>query len=200
MPPEHPFEKLTRGHNHVHRLEVMANTAFEEGKVAYVMKVFKMNVRLVGKTLRDDEADVTGNSDLTFRAFDTVFPTFPIYLGASRLGGVQLHLEQSAMLPALFKSFGAAPFVEAYDAFYESAATRVTGRPVGLIFPRKGFKNGLVVYAADDPQVLPLCERETVLTYASGKRKDRHWIMVRSFQKLLEAIHNGGHGWRPDRD
>ncbi len=86
----------------------------------------------------------------------------------------------------------------AYDAFYERAAESANGRVVALVFPRKGFRNGLVVYAADEPQALPLGEREGFFTYVGGKRKNRQWMLVRSFQKTIEAIHNGGHGWKPD--
>lgn len=193
------FDRLVGSKDYHERMAAMSNSSWEDSKVKYLLGVFK-----IPKQARDVASVAerqTGKPDLTLRAFDEVYPSFPIVLGASRLGGVQLHLDKTAMIPALFKAFGAAPFMKAYEQFYETAAPRAGGRPVGLIFPRKGLKNGMVVYAADDPQIIPFCEREAFFTYVGGKsKKDRHWIIVRSFQKLLEAVHNGGHGWRPDAD
>jgi len=197
MAKEHPFGKLTSGQSYHDRMAARADAAFEEGKVNYLLKTFNYNVRKAAAQLCKLAEQTVGSPDLTFRAFHQQEPSFPLYLGASRLNGVQLHLEPTAMLPALFKAFGAAPFVQFYDQFYEANAERAGDRPVGLVFPRKGFKNGLVVYAADDPQIIPFCEREAFFTYVGGKKKDQHWVLVRSFQKVLEAVHNGGHGWRP---
>lgn len=195
---EHPFARLTGGQDYHQRTVDKANAAFEEGKVNYLLGVFKMNVRKAGTELRRVAEQQTGRTDVTFRAFNDAYPTFPLLLGAKRLDGVSLHTDPRAMLPALFKEFGQAPFVTAYEEFYEAAAERAHGRAVGLVFPRKGFKNGLVIYAADKLTEIPLGERETVLTYAGGTKKDRHWLVVRSYQRLLEAVHNAGHGWRPD--
>ncbi len=195
---DHPFAKLTSGQEYHDRMSRKASESFEDGKVNYVLGVFK--IRHHAPALRKIAERQTGKPDLTFRAFDEGHPSFPIVLGASRLGGVQLHLDQKAMIPALFKAFGSAPFVTEFEQFYETAVARACGRPVGLIFPRKGFRNGMVVYATDDPQVIPFSERETCLTYAGGSKKDRHWLIVRSFQKMMEAVHNAGHGWRPESD
>lgn len=193
----HPFEKLTGTQDYHERMAARAGVAFEEGKVNYLLSVFKLNARKVGGQLRDREDTERGRPDLTLRAFNDTYPTFPLVMGASRLGGVQLHLEKRAMLPALFKEFGQAPFVTAYETFYEANAGRANGRKLGLIFPRKGFKNGLIIYAADGLADIPLCEREAVFTYVGGTKKERHLLLVRSFQRVLEAIHNQGHGWRP---
>lgn len=194
----HPFEQITTGQAYHDRMAARSDIAFEEGKVSYLLGVFKFNVRKSSMALRAANATMTGRDDLTFQAFNAEYGSFPILLGTSRLGGISLHLEATAMLPALFKAFGAAPFMTAFDEFYEKNAARASGRTVGMVFPRKGLKNGLIVYAADDPHVLPFGEREAYFTYVGGSKKDRHWILVRSFQKTLEAIHNGGHGWRPD--
>ncbi len=194
----HPFDSMMGGQSHHDRMAARSSVTFEEGKVNYILGMFKLNVRKAGNALRRVEERESGQSHLTLRAFNAVNSSFPMLLGATRLGGMQLHTEASAMIPSLFKEFGGAPFVSAYEKFYEENEPRASGRTVGLIFPRKGFRNGLVIYTTDDPQVIPLSEREGFFTYVSGKKKNRHWIIVRSFQKTLEAIHNAGHGWRPD--
>lgn len=194
----HPFDKMGRTEEYHERMAARSDAAFEEGKVNYLFAVFKMNARLAGRRVRDREEADRGRPDLTLRAFNDEFESFPLLLGASRLGGLQLHLEQAAFIPALFKAFGRAPFVTAYERFYEAAEGRAGGRPVGLVFPRKGFKNGMVVYAADTLDAIPVGQREAVLVYTAGTKKHRQYVLVRSFQRTLEAIHAGGHGWRPD--
>jgi hypothetical protein len=95
------------------------------------------------------------------------------------------------MIPSLFKTFVKAPFVAAFETFYEQAALRAEGRSVGLIFPRKGIPHGLIIYSGDLDVTIP---RSLVWTYTGGTGKMLH---VRPFQQLVEAIHNRGHGWRP---
>ena len=45
---------------------------------------------------------------------------------------------------------------------------------------------------------IPVGQWEAVLVYTAGTKKHRQYVLVRSFQRTLEAIHAGGHGWRPD--
>lgn len=195
---DHPFSRLTAGQAHHDRMTARAGIAFEEGKVSYLLGVFKLNIRKVGNELRQIEEAERGQPNLTFRAFHSAYPTFPLVLGTDRLAGAALHLNPKAMIPSLFKEFSQAPFVTAYDAFYEKNAGRASGRPLGLVFPRKGFKQGMLIHAAETPTDLPLCAKESLLCYVGGTKKHRHWLVVRSFARVLEAVHNGGHGWRPD--
>jgi hypothetical protein len=194
--PEHPFEKIRKGTDYIARMGDRAAVEFEEGKVRYLLKVFHLSKAAEREIFNRAERD-TGKSDLTLDAFNAVFPSFPLVLGASRLDGFQLHLEQAGLLPALFKTFGSTPFVQAFERFYETTIDAANGRSVGLVFPRKGFKNGLIVYAVDDLQQVSLMERETFMAYVSGKKK-KHWLVVRSFQSTLLAVYNSGHGWRPE--
>lgn len=196
--PVNHFAKLTRRNSDFHdKMVARSNIAFEEGKVNYLLKMFGLNQRKVGSTLRKIEEARSGQADLTLRAFNEGFPTFPMLLGGSRLGSTALHLDPRAMLPALFKEFSQAPFLTYYEDFYEENADRANGRTLGLVFPRKGIRSGLVIYTADSVDEIPLGKREAFLAYCSGKRKDRYWLIVRTFQKVIEAIHNAGHGWRP---
>lgn len=199
---ENPFDRLTRGSDHRERLEARADAAFEAGKVLYVLKAFRLNARKAAAALLARERRERGGHAATFRAFNDAYPEFPLVLGATRLGAVKLHADARAMIPALFRDFGRAPFVTAFEAFYEreADAAAASGRLPGLVFPRKGLKNGMVIYAADDPEAVPVGDRETLLAYPGGgagkKRTGRTWLVVRSFQRLLEALHSGGHGLR----
>lgn len=189
---EHPFDRINKDYRA--SMASRYEAAYEEEKVTYLLKAVGLNGRKAAAALR--EADPKGA--LTFRAFNDAYPSFPVLLGASTLGGAKLHLDADCLLPALYNRFTAAPFVEAYEDFYEKAARRAGHRPVGLVFRRKGVRHGLMIYQADDPATaLPLCEREMVMAYAGGDKKRRHWLVVRMFQKVVEGVHNRGHGWTP---
>lgn len=195
---EHPFDRMKdTGQPYHDRIAQRAAAAFEEGKVRYLLSVLKFNGRKAAAALQAANEQQTGRPELTFRAFNAAYMSFPLLLGASQLGGAQLHLDPAAMIPALFKTFGQAAFVAAYDTFYSAAESQANGRTVALVFPRKGFKNGMVIYLADDLDVLPFGEREAFFAYAGGTKARRHWLLVRSFQQTLEAVYNRGHGWRP---
>ncbi len=171
----------------VERVEfLLGRSGFKAGKAAAALRAAAD--RAIGQPI------------VRFTEFNEANPTYPVLLGCSTLGGVKLHLEPTAMLPALINRFSSAPFVAAYEAFYDKVRDAAAGRVIGLVFPRKGVRHGMLIYAADDPQVLPLGEREAVFLYAGGDKKDRHWVLVRAFQKAVEAIHNAGHGWTPDGD
>ncbi len=88
--------------------------------------------------------------------------------------------------------------MEPYSDFYEAEEERANDRVVGLVFPRKGIRHGLIMYASDDHLVLPFSKQEFYQVYVGGTRKAQHRLYIRSFQKVVEAIHNGGHGWRPE--
>ena len=91
-----------------------------------------------------------GNGELTFEGFNERFPDFPVILSGSSLPGVQtLHRNQKAIHPMWFKSFRNLPFIQ----FYEDELMRLPDlegrRPLGMVFPRKGFREGLIVHSGD---------------------------------------------------
>lgn len=193
MSKPHPFDRITRGYHE--RAAARADVEYEAGRVAYLLGAVKLNVRKATSALLESYPGPDGA--LTFKAFNATYPSFPLILGASRLDGVKLHLEDSAQVPALFNRFASAPFVSAYEAFYEEYADRANGGAVGLVFPRKGVRQGLIMYTSDDPEAIPFGEREFYMVYVGGSRKKRHRLYVRSFQKTVEAVYRDGHGWTP---
>lgn len=179
------------------RMTERTATAYEETVVTYLLASFKFKVAKTSKELRQFHADRVGVADLTLDAFCRRYESFPLELGASRLGGIRLHTDPNSLLPALFKRMGAAPFVEAYDDFYERTVARGCTRLPALVFPRKGIPHGLVVYASKERDPIALAEHETILTYVGGDKgkKERTWLTIRSLQKLVESLYAGGHGW-----
>lgn len=186
-----PFERMVASQHD--RLAVLRAARYEEARVTWLLKKFK-RPRLSAALRRNEERE-TGRAVLTLRAFNDEFPTFPILLGASDLDGVRLHLDERAMMPALFKHFDQAPFVIAYERFYEAAEGRAEGRALGLVFPRKAFPQGWIIFD-DGLEAVPY--HGATFLYEGGTRKERHRLFVRPFQTMVEAIHREGHGWRPE--
>ena len=114
-------------------------------------------------------------------------------LGTQRLE--KLHLSQKMLLPALFKFFDQTPMVEAYAKFYEEAQSSAMGRPIGLVFPRKGIMRGLIIHNGE--KLDESCFHGLSLVYHGGSKKHRHKLFVQSFQQLIESLFAKGHGWQP---
>jgi hypothetical protein len=192
---DHPFDKLfkRRGRSPDSRIVEIAERAFEETRLRFLLRVFKFNVKAESARIRREAEDGL----LTFANFRRTHSDFPLVLGVSRLHGVKLHLDPAAMLPALMKQFSDSPIWEAYEKFYAAAENSSDGRPVVLAFPRKGITHGLCVYATDDVAQPPLCRQEALLCYATGGKRQRMFAVVRTFQNLLEGVYAAGHGWRP---
>lgn len=137
-----------------------------------------------------------GRPRLTFALFNELFPTFPVLLGASRLNGCKLHEDARASLPELFNNFERAPFFKAYEEFLEAVADSVNDRCVALVFPRNRIKGGLVIHDGGLPEGW---DRGNVLTHTGGTRDKPFKVFVQPFNRMIESIYNGGHGWRPGR-
>lgn len=150
------------------------------------------------KVLRQRAVELIGTAQLTFRIFNYVYPTFPITLGCSRLSHLPkpLHLLQEAIFPAWFKNFRNLPIIDPFEEFYEGLGDERTLRPVGMIFPRNGFKQGLIVHTGSPDQFVP--PRSGYFCYHGGDRKHPLDLVVQPYIGLLDHIYNRGHGWKPD--
>lgn len=128
---------------------------------------------------------------LTFVALNFQFPTFPFLLGCSRLEGNPVHKDRKSTEPARFKSFGSVPFVQAFHEFKEQVGQEAAWRSVGVIFPRKGFRYGMIIHDNDEESYW---EQGLSWVYKDAKG-DR--IYVQPFTAVLDSIYDNGRGWRP---
>lgn len=187
---EHPFSRLA--HRHKTAALSTAEAQFEEARVYFVLQRFGLS-RLVGEVRTSDPG---GADRLTFAAFNSLFPSFPLLLAVSSLGGIKLHVDPRAFLPSMFKKFADVPFVPFYEEVFEDLYPRANGRAVGMVFHRNGIRGGLVIYNADEFE--PPAYTGVTVMYQGGDHKHRHRLYVRPFQEVILAIWNGGHGWKPD--
>lgn len=192
---ENPFHKFTASSERRKILDARADAEYEARLVSFLLK--KFHIERVERHLRKRDSLAGGNGDLKFSLFCDEYRSFPILLSANPLNGVTLHTDPRAFLPALFKSFDKTPFVMAYEELFEDIADKADGRAVGLVFPRKGIRYGLVIHNGDDLDRRVF--RGMVMTYYGGTKKRKFNLYVQPFQNLIEALHNEGHGWRPDR-
>ena len=120
---------------------------WETARVTATVARLKLDPRIVHQ-LRH-----TGSTEMTFGDFNDRFPNFPVILTGSSLPGVPaLHRHAGAVHPMWFKSFRNLPFIKFYEdelQRYGAEAFDAAGRPLGMVFPRKGFRDGLIVHNGD---------------------------------------------------
>lgn len=187
--PDHPFERLTQN-----RVPVTA-AFFDKQHEQRVLKQLTAGLRLHhGHTmsrLREWDLNDGGDGTPTLRGFSEEHPTFPALLGASRLSGAKLHLDPTAILPAIFNHFDRTPFARAYADFYEANIDRANGRVLGLVFSRNGISQGLIIHNAG---IDYRSFRGTYFGYVGSTKNGE--LYVRSYQAFLAAIYR--EGWRPE--
>jgi hypothetical protein len=169
--------------------------SFEATKVDYLLRRFGL-AKYRGWLLRRGE-EATGRATLRLAVFHEAFPSFPAYLKADRLKGLRLHLDCRCFLPALLTDFRRAPFVRAYEDWYETAAESAGDRTVGLILNRHGLRHGLVVHSGGALVPRP---PDCGLVYYGGTEDRPVLVYVRPFRRFVEGIFRGGHGWSPEGD
>lgn len=184
---EHPFAQFGKAREVSFEF---FDRQYEDQQVSYVLRRFKLTDRATVADLRRQSMDETGTGALTFKAFNEQFHSFPLLLAASRLRGVKLHLEPTALLPAWFKDFTGTPFALEYAEWYRRAAPRAEGRSIGLVFPRKGIRGGLVIH--DE-----MSDYRRFRGFTGVYVGDEKLLFVRPFQTLIDTVWANGHGWRP---
>lgn len=137
--------------------------SFERDRVAFVLKSMGIGSRRTN-AIREKGKQVSGKADLYFDVFNDAFPGFPFVLGSSTLRNVVLpyttrthkvkttpmdyrvHQDYHSLEPMRYKNFPHVPFVIAYFQLIERVEAQAQGRPIGLVFPRRGIMQGLIIH------------------------------------------------------
>jgi len=207
-PRKNWFSERMKGQNAQGRLDHEL-LQFEAERLKWLLQRFGLKKRM-HQVIRRYHAD-TGRSELRFEAFNEVFPTFPFLIGCTKLQGVpmpgrvsksgqqkvtpvdyHIYLDPASTEPARFKNFTKVPFVGAYKDFYAASAGRANGRKVALIFPRKGFLHGMVMHNDSSEQFWT-----EGLSWVYKVPGTENRLYVQPLSALVEAIYEGGRGWRP---
>jgi hypothetical protein len=166
---------------------------FEEGRVKFVLNRCKL-LDHKRELLRARARELGQFGRLTFDLFNERFRDFPILLGSHTLGGIKLHQDQRSVLPNWFTNFPKLPFVEAYREFYVARHELANGRPLGVVFPRHGFRQGMIIHNGGLDEYW---YRHTMVVYHGGTSKKSYQLFVQAFSPLIDAIYNKGRGWQP---
>jgi hypothetical protein len=189
---ETPFQRYLSSDGRQERFQ-QYEESYEAACVAFFLELFKFSAK-EKRALRDLYVKRTGRVPiLKFSIFNDEYPTFPVLLGARRID--KLQADPTAFLPALFRNFRQATFVTVYDAFFEANESRAAGKPIGLVFPRKGIPHGLIVHNAE--ALDSVIHHGTVLVHHSGTAQHVHRVFVQPFQIFCEGLYRKGHGWKP---
>jgi hypothetical protein len=130
---------------------------------------------------------------LTFAGLNHVFPTFPLLLGCNKLQGYKpIHKDRGAREASRFQRFNSVSFVKEFNEFHKQVVDEAGVRNVGMVFPRKGFRYGMIIYHDDHEKYFQngLC---WVYKAKNGTR-----TYVQPFTAVLDSIHANGRGWRPE--
>jgi len=144
--PQHPNNPLLSKFQAIDSKEV-TKASWEHSRVMHIVQVMGY------KNLVSDLKRVSQGSLFTLGDFVQVCDDFPVYLFAETLkGSPPIHRDNRSVHPIWFKSFTSVPFVKVY---IERSKTFPTDRPVGMLFPRRGFQQGMIIHDGDPERFLP---------------------------------------------
>lgn len=183
--------------------------SFERERLRWLLTRLKISRAQQNQIARTHQT-ATGRFELRFSTFNEVFPTFPFVLGASKLQNLvvphgpdksfttpanyAVHRDAYSTEPARFKKFHWVPFAKAFRDFYETVTSEARVRKVCLVFPRKGFREGMCIHNDDTETYW-----EEGLCWVYKIPKTGNKLFIQPFNNLVDAIHANGRGWRVPR-
>jgi hypothetical protein len=188
-------DKFIEQRKELERFQQQNQRAGETRSVEFLLRQLKLSKQK--RSLQALAEARTGYRFLTLDLFAEKWPSFPILMSYSQEAGNGLHEHKKATLPALFTRFSFAPFIKFYEEWFEQAERLANNRTIGLVFPRKGIRRGLILHNGGLDGVW---FRGTVCTYTAGTREHPSKLYLQAFAPLIEAIYANGHGWKPDKD
>lgn len=121
----------------------------------------------------------------TFEVFNQVV-NFPMYLFAEPLLNVSpIHRDPRTIHPLWFKAFRGLPFVERYEERMEPLLTRYPDRPIGMVFPRKGFLQGLLIHNGDWDLLTP--PQASCHVFKGGRKKAMN-LIVQPYSGFVDHV------------
>lgn len=124
------------------------------------------------------------NGLYSFAEFNRVV-SFPVILEANPLReGLPLHKNPKAIHPLWFKSFTQLPFMQQYEEHFHKYKDRE--KPIGMVFPRKGFSQGLVVHNGDWDIFVP--PNSSCHMFKGGSKKLSINLVVQSYAEFIDNV------------
>lgn len=131
-----------------------ADARWESARVEYTLRCLGRE-----KLLRELQRAST-DGKLNFELLRQSLPQFPVALAAATFRDrLPLHRDPLAVHPFWFKSFRSLPFVAKYIELTKLRRSQTSCRlypPLfGVVFPRRGFREGLIVHNGDWSAFVP---------------------------------------------
>ena len=202
MSKNNPFSQLISGGSEEIR-ESEESASWEHSRVRHLLKRTGLP-KSAERKLLEEAKNFSDVSRLRFDLFNGEYHDFPFAFGTNRLrnlpvpygkkqtsGNYQVHRDPYSTEPSRFKKFEWVPHVIAFREFQASREGSQDARPIGLIFPRKGFSQGMVIHNDATEQFWDegLCWVYKDPTSMTGDK-----LYVQPFDSLLKTIRQM---WRP---
>jgi len=187
----HPLSPLTPSIDVPHYDDTdMRALKWETTRVEATVRRLKLHKNVL------NELRQQGGGEVTFEGFNDRFPNFPVVLAGTALAGMEpLHRHSGAIHPMWFKSFRNLPFISFYeDLLHVAGADRYADskfRPFGLVFPRKGFRDGLILHNGDWEAFT--ADNSSCHLF---KGKDGFTLLVQPYAAFLDHVRDGI-SWTP---
>lgn len=125
----------------------VTNASWEHARITHLIQVMGF------KTLASELKKVSAGSLFKFDDFNDSCSDFPMVLFAYTLNGnPPIHRDNRSVHPMWFKSFTGLPLVKVYLERLKQFSKR---KPVGMVFPRKGFQQGMILHNGDHDKFVP---------------------------------------------
>jgi hypothetical protein len=111
---------------------------------------------------------------------------FPIHLKSESLKGeIPIHRDQRSTHPMWFKGFLKLPIVQKFEELFEAYHAKHTGdKPIGMVFPRKGFAQGLIIHNGDWNLYVP--PNSSCHLYQGGNKTTS--LIVQPYMGLVDHV------------
>lgn len=156
----------------------------ESAAVQWESKKVEWTLRRFGLEQQRKEMLYSSEDKLySFKAFNTL--GFPMQLCANAmLEQMPIHKDPKSIHPAWFKSFANLSFCKNFDEALDSFIEKKT-KPMGMIFPRKGFAQGLIIHNGDWELFLP--PQSSCHLF----RGDKMNLVVQSYSEFIDHVRDG---------
>ena len=173
--------------------EYYKSLMWEHDRVNFVLrrlKLDKLTPILISRAKR-----ATGDKRLAFGIFNELFEDFPLFLTCDNLSHLPnpWHLLPSAVFLSWFKSFRTVPIVKAFKGKLECYPSET--RPIGMIFPRKGFEQGMIIHDGPIEKLVP--PNTGYFAYTGKKGKQYNTLVVQQLAPMLDWV---AKTWKPKRE
>lgn len=110
---------------------------------------------------------------------------FPVHLHAyPMISETPIHRDPKAIHPLWFKSFLKLKFVSGFEEFFDNFSDKKT-KPMGIVFPRKGFAQGLIMHNGDWELFVPPQSSCHIF------KGDKMNLVVQGYSDFIDHVRDG---------